>query len=118
MKKFICSMVIALAASTTHASDTLEQKPADLNCRCVSSDVTMLRFRFLLKAISEKQPGLSREEIGDMTVKAQQVAKESLGLDLKLLDLMEAGRRVIMVAPGKPDYARALAAILAQKAGG
>ena len=95
---------------------SVEHQLAELNCRCpvADDDTTMFRFRFLLQELTTKT-GLSRREVAETTLKAQRVAKEDYGKDLLLLDLMEAGRGIVALAPGNPDYGRALASVVAQR---
>jgi hypothetical protein len=75
----------------------------------------MLRFRFLLNDLS-KTTGLSNTALGDFTARAQKIAKQDYGKDISLLDLMETGRSLVALAGGKPDYPRALSAVVAQRA--
>ena len=75
-------------------------------------DVTVTRFRFLLDTL-EKKTKNSRQQIGDMTVKAQQTARDKYGKEIKLLDLMEGANRAIPEgSPMKFDYAEIVTMVM------
>ena len=78
------------------AKDSLEYQLAVINAGgyVAQDDVTVARFRYLLKTISSKTVN-SRQQISDMTVKGQQILRDEYGQRIKLLDLMEGANKAI-----------------------
>lgn len=68
----------------------LEYKLAVINANGIvaEDDITVTRFRYLLDTLEIKS-GYSRQQIGDMTVSAQELIRSEYGKDITVLDLME-----------------------------
>lgn len=76
--------------------DSLEYKLASINhgSPVEEDDVTIIRFRYLLDSL-EKKTANSKQQIGDMSVKAQEVLKEKYGKEVSLLELIEQTDKAI-----------------------
>jgi hypothetical protein len=72
---------------------------------------TVFRFRYLLQQL-DAQCIQSKQEIADMTVKAQQVIIEKRGIKINLLSMVEEMNKTMKVyrPEGDGDYAELLAA--------
>lgn len=72
---------------------------------------TVFRFRYLLRQL-DVQCIQSKQEIADMTVKAQQVIREKRGIKMNLLSMVEEMNETMKVyhPKGGGDYAELLAA--------
>lgn len=72
---------------------------------------TVFRFRYLLRQL-DAQCIQSKQEIADMTVKAQQVIREERGIKINLLSMVEEINKTMKVyhPEGDGDYAELLAA--------
>ena len=94
-------------------AESLEYMLAALNAGTAvdRNDVTIARFRYLLKQLSERT-GYSKEKIGDMTVTAQQHLRENYGRNIGLLDLMEAANKSISGSNIQVKYEQILAALV------
>jgi hypothetical protein len=73
------------------SSATIEYKLATINAEKIvaKDDPAVIRFRFLLDALSKKT-GDTPEEIADMSVSTQKRLREQYGRDISVLDLMES----------------------------
>jgi len=77
-------------AQTENNIDKMAYQLAVINKGSVvdKNDITVIRFKYLVNNIYNKVFE-SKKQIGDMTVKTQQILREKYGKEIKLLDLME-----------------------------
>ncbi len=59
------------------------------------NDITVKRFRYLLNSI-QSITNDSDTDIGDMTVKTQQILRDKYGKKVNLLELMESARKILL----------------------
>lgn len=84
----------SVVAETT--TESLEYKLACINkgFSVDKDDITVNRFRYLLTTLETKTEN-TRQQIGDMTVKSQEIMKEKYGKNISLLELMEQANKAI-----------------------
>jgi hypothetical protein len=76
-------------------------------------DLSVLRFRYLLKSLESKTYN-TEAEISDMTLKARDILREEYGIDETVLSLMEEAN--YSIPPGmRMKYQEVLAALLVLK---
>ena len=98
--KHLIALALALAlvglpaAGEATAAETIEYKLAVIDAdRYVPKDhITVARFRSLLRQLTSKF-NEDREQIADMSVKAQQLLRDE-GIDQKMLEMMEGINRL------------------------
>ncbi|MES9873147.1 MAG: hypothetical protein ABW146_08550 [Candidatus Sedimenticola sp. 6PFRAG7] len=83
-------------SSTSTADQSIEYKLATINADGMvnENDVTVNRFRYLLKSISERT-GDTPERIADLTVFTQNKLRDEFGKEIGLLELMEGGNKAL-----------------------
>ena len=106
--------------STSTASTTSTPKPEkSYECMLASldkgypleeNDTAVNRYRYLLDSL-EKKTTNTRQQIADMTVTTQRSARNKLGKELKLIDILEGSNKVIP-AGRKLDYAEVSAMVM------
>ena len=84
------------SSSPSTSSESLEYMLAALDAGGYISrnDVTIDRFRYLLKSL-EAKTGNSQQSIADITVRGQELARTKYGRQYKLIELMESANRAI-----------------------
>lgn len=101
------------AANTQREERTPEHNLAIIHegWKVPGDHTTVFRFRYLLQQL-DTLCIQSKQEIADMTVKAQQVIREERGIKMSLLSMMEEMNKTMMVyrPEGGGDYAELLAA--------
>ena len=109
---FTAAVGIFDGCSDSSAAKPIEYKLAVINANgfVPDDDITVTRFRYLLDSLQQKS-GYSRQQIGDMTVKAQELIRSEYGKDVNLLDLMEEANKV-MSAGQNLEYKEALALMI------
>ena len=109
---FAAIAVSVLMIGFGYAKDSLEYQLAVINAEgyVAQDDVTVARFRYLLKTISSKTVN-SSQQIADMTMKGQQILRDEYGQRIKLLDLMEGANKAI--SPGqKIEYSEVVSVLI------
>ena len=88
------------------SQDTVEEKMANIDGN-YPNKTKVARYRYLLNTL-EKKTGDSKERIGDMTVKSQEILKKEYGREVTLLDLLEGVNKSIS-STSKVPYANVIA---------
>ena len=78
------------------------------------NDITVKRFTYLLNRISSKCKN-SKEDISDILVRVQQVLRDKYGVNVKLLELTEAGNQALPDnAQNSIDFAEVMVILMQQ----
>ncbi len=101
--------------TSTRASDSdkpLEYKLAVINANgfVPENDITVTRFRFLLETL-QKKTGYTQQQIADVAVQSQNLIRSKYGKQVKLLELMEEGNRIVSLNPNL-KYQEVMASIV------
>lgn len=93
------------------AEDALEWKLAAIDAGSTTlpkDDVTVARFRSLLRQLGEKYPE-SQQQIGDMSAKAADILRDEEGISEKIVDIMEGMNQLLYSPDSGQHYANAVA---------
>ena len=107
----VALMICALVANSAHAAgESLEYKLATINAgRWIEQDdITVARFRSLLRQLSQTFVE-GRQQIADISVKAQQIMKKN-GISESLLTIMEGMNQLVSSEVRNLNYAEYLSA--------
>jgi len=104
---FTALVFTLLSFQSGFGQTTIEEKMALVDGNYPLS-IKITRYRYLLTTI-EKKTGDSKERIGDMTVKAQDILKKQYGKEVTLLDLLEGVNKSIP-SRSKVPFAKVIAA--------
>ncbi len=96
--------------STLAEPKTVEERMAFIDGNYPLS-VKIARYQYLLTSL-EKKTGDSKERIGDMTFKAQDILKKQYGKEITLLDLLEGVNKSIPHSKNKVPFANVIAAYI------
>jgi len=101
--------ILGFFVTTTYASDSLEFQLATINQKgYVSKDhISVARFRRLLEQLSSTYVE-DRQQIADMSVKAQQILRDN-GIEESLLTIMEGLNQILSMKLENQKYAEYVA---------
>lgn len=91
------------------SQNTVEEKMALIDGN-YPNKTKIARYRYLLHTL-EKKTGDSKERIGDMTVKSQEILRKEYGREVSLLDLLEGVNKSAPLRSKLP-YANMIAAYI------
>jgi hypothetical protein len=76
-----------------------------------SSDVTIIRFRYILNSIQDKS-GESHRRIGDMLAKGHSLLRSNYGKQVSVLSFAEDANRAMRSAPSGTAFAEVVALLV------
>ena len=114
ISKLVLILIFAVTFTLLYYQVSLSQNTVEEKMALIDGNypnkTKITRYRYLLNTL-EKKTGDTKERIGDMTVKSQEILREDYGREITLLDLLEGVNKSIP-STSKMPYANVIAAYI------